>query len=121
MNWHDPHYVAWVCEQIGVEYKGLPLTHQQKLRFLSLTQKSKLEYVPPTRKNIIMTTQQPVPPATSKTAEDTLISQYDREIASLDAKESKYKTMMEEVKMLRASLIKKRKAIAKILVPVKGA
>ncbi len=115
MDWHDPDYRAWVCEQIGVEYKGLPLTHQQKQRFLSLSQKSKMEYTPPNKRNIIMT--QPIRPTNENSAltENALIGQYDREIQAIEEKKNKFSQMIKDLAAEGKALTKKRAAVAKAL------
>lgn len=120
MDWNDKEVQNWVCEQIGVEYKGLPLTHAQRSRFLALKNKKPfLEFKPLAKRKLMYPTpKEPQNQNDSSLTENALIGQYDREIADLEQKEDKYKKMMADIRTLRAALVKKRKAIAAILAPV---
>lgn len=116
MDWHDKDFQAHVCEVIGIDYKGLPLANHHKQRYLSLSLKNpSLQYPgPPARKaNVIMN--KPELPKDSAGTENALLGQYDREIASLNSKEEKYKKLLADLKVERASLTKKRNQIAKIV------
>jgi len=117
------HYDAWVCEQIGVDYDGLPLCHQHKQRFIALKKhKPYLEYpgmgtseVANVKiKEIAMTVTRPtiVHPVD---AETSLLAQYDKDLGILESKiesyYSKISLMESEIKSLR----RKRAAFAKLV------
>ena len=63
MNWNDTDYRAWVCEQLGVDYDGLPLSHSLKQRFLAMAQKAALVYPGPlARRNVNLLMTKPAAP-----------------------------------------------------------
>lgn len=119
LNWNDKEQIAWACEVIGVDYKGLPLTHHQKTRFLALAAKNpQLKY--PGSKQRGNMFQKPNPPKTetvldSASAEDTLITQYNRELESIRSRKEKYKQLLVELDVEAKTLTKKRSAVMKAL------
>lgn len=120
MDWHDPDYVKWACEQIGVDYVGLPLTHAQKQRFIALSQKSHLNYPgPPNKRNIMSIPKPPFTKSNPETSvsltETALLGQYDKEISSLEASKVRWKRQIDEANVEIKLLIKKRAALSKIL------
>lgn len=121
MDWNNPEVQEWACEQMGVSYKGVPLSHAQRLRFMALKSKQPfLEFKPKKRKamfNLIEATKPVKATADLTSVEQRLLTQYDEEIADLLRKESQYKERAEAAKTARAQLVKRRKALARVLAP----
>lgn len=128
IDWNNPEVQEWACEQMGVSYKGVPLSHAQRLRFMALKSKQPfLEFKPKKRKamfNLIEATKPVKTTADLTSVEQRLLTQYDEEIADLLRKESRsraaaiqYKERAEAAKTARAQLVKRRKALAKLLAP----
>lgn len=121
MDFNDPEQVKWACEQIGVDYKGLPLTHFQKQRFISLSQKYNLTYVPPTRRPSMAPNRPFVPTITqanalsSELTENALLGQYDRELKSLEERSANLHSQIKDIENKKRALAKKRAAVAKIV------
>ena len=118
MNWNDTDYRAWVCEQLGVDYDGLPLSHSLKQRFLAMAQKAALVYPGPlARRNVNLLMTKPAAPVldTADAAENALISQYDRELVALQERKARFSKMADAAAEKVKALAKKRAAVAKAL------
>lgn len=121
VDWHSEEHVSWLCEQAGIEFKGLPLAPYDRLRLMSIIEKNPPGKVPAFKKPIkeapmAFTASTPTPiRIDSQTAEQTLLTQYDAEIAKAKANQDKYARLIREAREEEKTLTKKRASLAKIL------
>jgi hypothetical protein len=115
MDWQDKHFQAWVCEQIGIEYNGLPLAFHHKQRFLALKRKKPfLEYPgPPKERNVDMSLTSKI--TDSRTAENVLLTQYDAELKSLEERKTRYQKIIEQISKEARTITKRRNMLAKLI------
>ncbi len=108
---------AWMCEVIGIEFKGGDLQYHQVQRFLKIAKKNpKLEYVPPKEKSPpMLTTVQPQKPMNSEQQENALLARYDLEIKEGGECIKRFTQKIKETKEEVAAAIRKRKQLAKVL------
>lgn len=122
VDWNSAEHVAWLCEQAGIEFRGLPLAHHDRLRLLAIVEKN-----PPSKFPVYTKPVKEVPmsfgssntkittPTTPAAAETALLDQYNASIAKAKANQDKYARLMREAREEEKALSKKRASLAKIL------
>lgn len=124
VDWNNATHVAWMCEQAGIDFKGLPLSHQDKQKLLAITQRRPFQEIPKFTqrkpKEIKMTQHQTVTvTGTSTQTETALLSQYDRELQGIEERRTKYAKAIKDLAIEAKNLAKKRAAVARVLGVVK--
>lgn len=120
VDWHSEEHVSWLCEQAGIEFKGLPLAPYDRLRLMAIIEKNPPNKIPTFKKTYKEATMsfgssntKPVVPAV--VTEKMLLDQYDQDITKLKANQDKYARLMREAREEEKALTKKRASLAKLL------
>lgn len=120
--WHSEEHVRWMCEQAGVEFKGLPLPHHDKQKLLAIIERHPPGQIPTFTKRIKEVpvnpndTKQPITiKMDSSSHEKALLDQYSVEINKARVNQDRYSRLVREAREEEKALTKKRAMLAKAL------